>query len=712
MKKTIYNLFSLISLAAVLFSGTACEEANPVEDNTLNFPELVTLTDIEPGTELTLTIQPNKAWSVSISKESYSWFKIKDGKFDKQTLSGVSQSEPMTITIWTTSEESFALRSCEVVMTMADQTKTIAKYTLRAKDRVVEAYRAAVSEDGKFTYNEDGYSYESEAMGADDVIELIWDENDKKFFAPVKVNANFDWTVEFPEWARADINVESKTGEVCFEIYGISSRLSLDEDLTGELTFKNASEVMKRYKLRLPKCNDKFSYNLGGYRSLTFDHAAYLHTETGSATLDPIQGILFGPAESKIVVLELTDAGYVLADDSWLVVELDAWDNVDGADVLQTRYFSISSPRYSEASDRKAIILFLPATAPEDINEILATDKMQVRSEYASYAVSVVQNGRPDEYFTFEVGESELVSAGLLFERSEEPILPDKNFTYAVGTEEWQYNLSYIKEMATTKSPFYITEPFESTAIYDAEGNEVTENLSEHWLSYNALGEGLYGQIVMDMTKFTAGAPSEIDGYIVFKDVDGKVLASVHCFYKEEVKTEEDVLVDVSSEMFVDHAAAEAAGAKVYELVSGPTYEIHKEHQAPIYVVRYTADDTSLEIKTSRQCWMYSCPGKMNGPELVTIDDQIFHDYEYDKMVEDYESGKSDVRPDFDTYYKGTEGILTFGATSFETRSYPGKSKFNMKKPEGSNETEFSEVLQFGSSSSVLFVFICELILK
>mgnify|MGYP006992170003 CR=1 FL=1 len=73
--------------------------------------------------------------------------------------------------------------------------------------------------------------------------------------------------------------------------------------------------------------------------------------------------------------------------------------------------------------------------------------------------------------------------------------------------------------------------------------------------------------------------PKEIDGYLVFKNEIGKVLSVVHCFYKEEQKSEVDVLEDASAKMFVDPSAAAAAGATIFEVVSGPTYEKYKEQQ-------------------------------------------------------------------------------------------------------------------------------------
>ena len=187
----------------------------------------------------------------------------------------------------------------------------------------------------------------------------------------------------------------------------------------------------------------------------------------------------------------MTESGYAVPQTPWLNVSLSAWDSIEGADVLQSREINITAPLYAGKTDRRALILFLPATAPESTDALLSDDKMNVREEYSTYAVTAVQTACPDEYFTFEATADELESAGLIFEKTS-GLLAEKNFEYAEGCAQWQYNMSYVKDMASTKSPLYITYPYESISVYDAEGVEIQEaKLSEHWLKYESLGDGL-----------------------------------------------------------------------------------------------------------------------------------------------------------------------------------------------------------------------------
>ena len=686
MKKIIYEIPGILVCALALFIFASCEGEKPAgEPLSPNFPEIVTESDIVPGTELTLTIVPNMDWTVSIPVASYKWFKILDGRFEVQTLSGKASDSPLSIKIRTTDEESFALRSCEVTMTMGGQTDTIAIYSLQAKERVVEVYCAAVAETGKFVISDGKYQYEEDVLADDDLVELVWDANEGRYYFPLKVKSNYEWSVEWPDWLRADINVGSKVGDACFEIYGISSMLPL-EDMTGEVMFKNGDDVMAAFKVRIPGSVDKFSFGLGGYTSLNFDHAAYFHSETGGSTKDPVQGVIFGPSASRVEVVELTDDGYVVPEVPWLDIEVSSWDDVEGADVLQTRTVEISAPRYFETTDRNAIVLFLPATAPADVADIFESDRIQVKEEYSAYVVRVVQTGRPENYFTFEEEESEREAAGIFFEKSTEPLLAEKGFTFAVGASDWQYNLSYVREIASAKSTLYITEPFESTVIYDSEGNEVTEGLTEHWLSFSLLGEGLYGQIVMDESKIKAEdsvEPVKIDGYIVFKDDEGKVLSVVHCFYEAEVKTEQDVLEDVGSTMFRNPSAASAAGASIHKVISGPTYERWKETSVNIYRLVYTENDTSLELNTSKDVFQYQCAGKWSGPEMVCVDE------------DDYDESQGYVLTWDDRLNK-------------YVGSYDGITSIRMTYTESYTET----IQLYDDENAVLYLIICELKIK
>ena len=710
------------------------------------FPEIITNYEIEPGAKYILSFTPNLDWTLSIPEESFKWFKILDGKFEEQSVSGEASRFPVRVTITTASDQSFALRTCKVNLTMGGKTQAIASLAIKSLARVLEVYPAEYDAENGFSYVDGGYIYESNQLTSDNTIELVWDENENAFLFPVNVKSNFEWTATWPEWARADINAESRIGDVPVLMYGVDSQLPYDTT-EGVVSFNNGDEQMASFKLVIPGARDKFKFNIGGYTSLKFDHAAYFRADAGTFSKEPIEASIYGPKECRVEVLELTDNGYVHVENSWLDVNVSAWDNVQGAAVLQNRNITVSATRYTENKDRGAIILFLPATAPANTADIFEVGMMQVKAEYAQYAIPVTQLARPSEYFTFDYSIAEREFAGLYFGKSDSDLLPQKNFEFASGAKAWQYDMTYSRTLASTKSAVNLTEPYETVEIYDAQGNIISENLSEHWLNYEQLGDVMYGQVIMveeNLPKVDStnedGEPvkvrvEEIDGYVVFKNDQGEVLSIVHCFYVKENLSDVDIYEEASEEVFMDPAAAAAAGVTVYKITAGPTYQQFIEMESPVYLITSTKDDQTFTIKTSKACTIYSCQEDPNhGPKMVTVDNQIFSDPviaerldEYEKAKAEYEEARAngtivdpyreqepkypDVSDD-----RSTMGLLNYGQTIFDSRTYPGYSEIRMKMPQPEEGqapmSSYKEVILFQTSSATKFVFICNLDLR
>lgn len=755
----IYKAFCIVALSLAAFA-VSCTEKEPGVTLEPNFPEKVVKNDIKPGEKVSLTFTPNMDWTISIPEESFKWFKILDGKFEEQSISGKATSLVKRITIITSSDKSFSLRSCEVNLTMGGKTKAIASFTIQAEGRVADVYPATYTDNG-FSFSDGAYVYDKEKITSDATIELVWDENENVFMFPINVKSNFEWTATWPEWARADITADTRVGDVPILIYGVDSKLPYDQ-AEGIVTFNNGDEPFASFNLTIPGVREKFKANIGNYTSLTFDHAAYFRADAGTFSTEPIEGSIYGPKECRVEVLELTENGYKAAPANfWLNVEVGAWDNVVGASVLQSRSVTVKTSRYADNKDRRAMILLLPATAPANLADIFEAGMSQVKSEYSQYSIPVTQLARPSEFFTFDYGITEREFAGLYFGKAANALLPQKNFTFAAGAESWQYDMTYSRSISSNKSQVSLTEPYETIEIYDAQGNMISENLSEYWLNYEQLGDVIYGQVVMieenlpmvdaldengqpvldDNNQPVKVRAQEIDGYVVFKNDQGEVLSIVHCFYKKEKLSEVDVYEEASAEVFMDPEAANAAGVTAYKVTAGPTYQQFIEFEAPIYMLTCNKDNQTFTIKTSTACSMYTCQEDPNhGPKMVTVDNQIFSDpiiieriakYEKEKAL--YEEGRAngtivdpfrELEPKYpDTADdRSTMGLLKFGETSYIDRTYPGYSEFRMKMPEpevdpetgvmGEPYTTYKEVILFQTSESTKFVFICNLDLR
>lgn len=176
---------------------TACsKDEDPIIPE---FPsEMLSQTIASEGTQ-TITITPNVKWSLELSNKTD--FYIKDGEAKVYTMQG--QPGEYTITVCAEAIEDFdADHTCDVVMTMGTEQKTIATLTVKKTDRVVKVF-AAVVEDGAYVGEEDDdenfiYTYAAEAT---ETLSMVY-SLDAGYTAAVKVNANFDWTVVAPEWLQ------------------------------------------------------------------------------------------------------------------------------------------------------------------------------------------------------------------------------------------------------------------------------------------------------------------------------------------------------------------------------------------------------------------------------------------------------------------------------------------------------------------------------
>lgn len=209
MKKTfLYLMCSVLGIA--LF--TACSDDDPIIPE---FPAVVDATLVANG-NTTLSINPNLDWSVELSNKTD--FYIADGASKVGILHGTAGSHQLVI--FANDIEDFDEdHTCEVTMTMQNETRTIAKLTVKKVERELMVY-AAQTEDGAYVgeEDEDGNFIYTYADAAAEKITMVY-SLETGYTSAVKVNANFDWIVEAPEWLNpvegGDANADV---ELVFEI--------------------------------------------------------------------------------------------------------------------------------------------------------------------------------------------------------------------------------------------------------------------------------------------------------------------------------------------------------------------------------------------------------------------------------------------------------------------------------------------------------------
>lgn len=263
MKKI--NIFLAALAASALFFS--CDKPEPdgpdgpvdpeIPEVVVTFPEVVKDFEVKPGAVLTLKFTPAKDWSVSVPSESLQWFWIADGSFKVDKLNGKASEKEVTVTIGVSETEEFDTnRSCDVTLSIGDESKVIAQYMRPAKERTLAVYLA-------------------DGTGEVDAVTVDWSAEDADFRATLRVESNYEWTVAYPEWLT--VNVPEKTvGVTDLLITGESL-----EEVNGKLEFKAGDQTIKEITVTLPSCKgmDIYSAQVEDGEFKYADEGGYLWTE-------------------------------------------------------------------------------------------------------------------------------------------------------------------------------------------------------------------------------------------------------------------------------------------------------------------------------------------------------------------------------------------------------------------------------------------------
>lgn len=261
-----FNILFAALAAGILFFSCDKPEPEPGPDGPVDpivpevvvtFPDLVENFEVKPGETLSLTFTPAKDWSVSVPSENIQWFWIADGSFKVDKLSGKASEEAVTVKIGVSETGEFDTnRSCDVTLTIGDESKVIAQYMRPAKERTLAVYAAEGTEEVE-------------------TVNIEWSAENADFRASIKVESNYEWTVSYPEWLK--VNVPEKTvGVVELMLTGQSL-----EDVSGKLEFKAGESTVKEITVNLPSCKgmDIYSAQVEDEEFKYDDEGDYLWTE-------------------------------------------------------------------------------------------------------------------------------------------------------------------------------------------------------------------------------------------------------------------------------------------------------------------------------------------------------------------------------------------------------------------------------------------------
>lgn len=569
-KNNIYRLFAALVVGSAIM--VSCKPDTPVETMTPEFPEMTTHT-VTPGSEVELSVTGNMDWTVYVPEESLQWYWIKDGSFKAASADGKADETAVVVIGVSTTEEFDNDRACEVTMTMGKESKVIAKLVRPAKEKTLSLYTAVVV-DGEIQFMEDGSGYQ---YGTDEAqsVDLIWTGSD--FRLPVKVDANFDWTVKTPEWAVIDVP-ESSVGTVDVNVYGVPSEYPLEAS-EGKIQFLYGDTLVKEYNITIPGCEDKFSYSVDmALTELDFNFSGQIKTAMGYVD-GPVSASIYGTSGTSVFAVELVDGRYDIAsayDPAWLTVDDEPYDSTEGADVLQTRNITISAA-LNEGEDRQAVIFFLPPTGWTKDDGLFTETLDAVKDEYKQYAVTVIQHSSDQEFVQMLSNASDMAAGGATFAVSEDETLFSK-----FGQTRYAYELVYTNQYARDNARMMFTSAVTSVKVFDEAGAEMTEGFLSMTLDEDNRGG------VIDMV-----AESLSTGYVVLYGATGNVLAVIKCTFDPGTVIGEvaDVAFIGESEMYVP-----MVGATLEHLTEGALYNQYKEGESLVYHLTYTMEGMPMRV--------------------------------------------------------------------------------------------------------------------
>ena len=579
-KNNIFRLFAALLMGSAI--AVSCKPDTPVETMTPEFPEMTSHT-VTPGSEVELSVTGNMDWTVSVPEESLQWYWIKDSSFKVDRISGKADEAAVVVIGVSSTEEFDADRICEVTMTMGEESKVIAKFLRPAKEKTLALYTAVVV-DGEIQFVEDGSGYQ---YGTDEAqsVDLIWTGSD--FRLPVKVDANFDWTVKTPAWAVIDVP-ESSVGTVDVNVYGVPSEYPLEAS-EGKIQFLYGETLVKEYNITIPGCEDKFSYSVDmAMTELDFNYSGQIKTAMGYVD-GPVSASIYGTSGTSVFAVELVDGKYDIAsayDPAWLTVDDEPYDTTDGADVLQTRNVTISAA-LNEGEDRQAVIFFLPPTGWTKDDGLFTETLDAVKDEYKQYAVTVIQHSSDQEFVQMLSNASDMAAGGATFAVSE-----DETLYTMFGQTRYAYELVYTNQYARDNARMMFTSAVTSVKVFDEAGAEMAEG----FLSIT-LDEGNSGGVI-DMVSEEPAV-----GYVVLYGVTGNVLAVIKCTFDPSTVIGEvaDVAFVGESEMY-----APMVGASLEHLTEGALYNQYKEGESLVYHLTYTMEGMPMRISIPNNVVSYT----------------------------------------------------------------------------------------------------------
>ena len=410
---------SFLFSALAIFFAFACQkpaiEIKPV------FPEVIGNKAVESGEVVKLNITANLDWELEIKADGGSvWFWFEEGSQHVSRIQGQA-TEGQEVNLYVSDRITYEDLTCEVVMTMKGESRTLATLVLPGAEKSISV-RAALTDAGNLVESTDEsgfiYAYPEDPIAAGNTVNLVWPEEKNFFQMWFLVDANFEWTIgELPEWLEIYGVSDDKIGKMEFRFEANLEKISMEEQ-SGEIIFKDGETEMLKFNIVLPA-----SANIirsGFPQTINISKEGKILSEMGGEQ-EMLTGRIMAAKGLHIYLPYFNgERWYSLPDGNkynWVKWnETSTWDDDDKAKLQETGY-SLSA-RANDGAARTAYILAVPASAiPENFNPDLdmfsgPEGTGEIKEEFKKYIVStIIQEGATSgdvEFFTENVHEGDV----------------------------------------------------------------------------------------------------------------------------------------------------------------------------------------------------------------------------------------------------------------------------------------------------------------
>lgn len=606
MKKQIIRLMTAMVMCAAAVLSIGCEpEPDPEPEVTPNFPKLVEKV-VKSGETVTLSINPNMAWKVSIPSSSAQYFSLADAAGQ---LSMTGEAGAQQIKIKVADQDEFDTdRVCEVSLTMDGKTQTIAKLTRMKLARTVNVYLAQ--------YDEANIDFKTDAEGAYvygstpvQTLDFLW--HNEQYMHRVVVETNFKWAIggELPAWLDPSVTsgeagrteVFVRTVKEAYPFAAESVELKIN-DFTNE----SAPVEVSKLKVNMPACEAVCEVSISP--ALTFNAEGHYFNASNDTYLEMgAIATMTAPKGAELYKIAKNN-GYLYASSpaaDWITIEWEEeWDAAaDKAGVWSRKFFVATTP--NEGAEREGMLVALPRTLASKVSDpdydLFNADGTALKAEYEQYVVSTIKQEAP----------AEAENKGVIYANDIETM---HAFTadfaeLAAGAWPWQnawasipnaYKLTYRSN--DSGDDLIFSKPFSRYEIYGLNGaSSSTYDLSTCWItieksaSHKELTNGYKVRMRLGddpanglFPNTQAGSDGENEATIVFYDENNEAYALIYCVLDPNYMYVPEVSGEVK---FADPALAESLGAKLEKIVEGdPDFSAENNYMG---VLQYRLTHTS-----------------------------------------------------------------------------------------------------------------------